>query len=446
MEEKQKIIIGGSLMKVDYVKKEKNTVYFDAQFTPEEFEEAVQKAYIANRSRFNIPGFRKGKAPRQLIELNYGKEIFYEDAINDLLPEAYSHAIDEFKLEPVDRPDVDIEDIEKDKPIIAKFSVEVKPEVKLGDYSNLEIEKTDYSVTDEMINAELERVRDMNARIIDAGDREIVDKDILTIDFEGYIDGEPFEGGSAKDQTLEIGSGQFIPGFEEGLIGKKKGEEVEINVKFPEDYFEESLRGKDATFKVTIKEVKYKELPELDDEFAMDVSEFETLEEYKNSIKVELEKSLKEQENIDLENKIVEKLVEISEFEIPDAMIESQIDSELDNFDYRMKMQGFSLEKYLELTNMSIDQMRESFREVAKKKVEAQLVLEAVAKNEKIEATDEDIQKELEKIAESYSPDNKEKFIEDMKKGDLNFLKEGIINDKVLDFLKERVKYVQMEG
>lgn len=433
-------------MKVDYVKKEKNTVYFDAQFTPEEFEEAVQKAYIANRSRFNIPGFRKGKAPRQLIELNYGKEIFYEDAINDLLPEAYSHAIDEFKLEPVDRPDVDIEDIEKDKPIIAKFSVEVKPEVKLGDYSNLEIEKTDYSVTDEMINAELERVRDMNARIIDAGDREIVDKDILTIDFEGYIDGEPFEGGSAKDQTLEIGSGQFIPGFEEGLIGKKKGEEVEINVKFPEDYFEESLRGKDATFKVTIKEVKYKELPELDDEFAMDVSEFETLEEYKNSIKEELGKSLKEQENIDLENKIVEKLVEISEFEIPDAMIESQIDSELDNFDYRMKMQGFSLEKYLELTNMSIDQMRESFREVAKKKVEAQLVLEAVAKNEKIEATDEDIQKELEKIAESYSPDNKEKFIEDMKKGDLNFLKEGIINDKVLDFLKERVKYVQMEG
>jgi len=433
-------------MKVDYVKREKNTVYFDAQFTPEEFEESVQKAYIANRSRFNIPGFRKGRAPRQLIELNYGKEIFYEDAINDLLPEAYSYAIDEFKLEPVNRPDVDIEDIEKDKPIVAKFSVEVKPEVKLGDYSNLEIEKTDYSVTDEMINAELERVRDMNARIIDAGEREIVDKDILTIDYEGYIDGEPFEGGSAKDQTLEIGSGQFIPGFEEGLIGKKKGEEVEINVKFPEDYFEESLKGKDATFKVNIKEVKYKELPELDDEFAMDVSEFETLEEYKQSIKEELEKSLKEQENIDLENKIVEKLVELSEFEIPEAMIESQIDSELDNFDYRMKMQGFSLEKYLELTNMNIEQMRESFREVAKKKVEAQLVLEAVAKNEKIEATDEDIQKELEKIAESYSPDNKEKFIEDMKKGDLNFLKEGIINDKVLDLLKQRVKYVQMEG
>lgn len=433
-------------MKVDYVKKEKNTVYFDAQFTPEEFEEAVQKAYVANRSRFNIPGFRKGKAPRQLIELNYGKEIFYEDAINELLPDAYSKAIEEFKLEPVDRPDVDIDDIEKDKPVIAKFSVEVKPEVKLGDYSSIEIEKTDYTVTEEMINAELERVRDMNARIIDAGDREIADGDILTIDFEGFIDGEEFEGGSAEDQTLEIGSGQFIPGFEEGLIGKKKGEEVEINVKFPEDYFEESLRGKDATFKVTIKEVKYKELPELDDEFAMDVSEFDTLEEYKQSIKEELEKSLKEQENIDIENKIVEKLVEISEFEIPEAMIEAQIDSELDNFDYRMKMQGFSLEKYLELTNMTIEQMRESFREIAKKKVEAQLVLEAVAKNENVQATEEDIQKELEKIAESYSPDNKEKFIEDMKKGDLNFLTEGIINDKVLDMLKERVKYVQMEG
>lgn len=433
-------------MKVDYVKKEKNTVYFDAQFTPEEFEEAVQKAYIANRSRFNIPGFRKGKAPRQLIELNYGKEIFYEDAINELLPEAYSKAIEEFNLEPVDRPDVDIDDIEKDKPIIAKFSVEVKPEVKLGDYNNIEIEKNDYSVTEEMINAELERVRDMNARIIDAGDREITNGDILTIDFEGFIDGEAFEGGSAVDQTLEVGSGQFIPGFEEALIGKKKGEEVEVNVKFPEDYFEEQLRGKDATFKVLIKEVKYKELPELDDEFAMDVSEFDTLEEYKQSIKEELEKSLKEQENIDIENKIVEKLVEISEFEIPEAMIESQIDSELDNFDYRMKMQGFSLEKYLELTNMTIEQMRESFREIAKKKVEAQLVLEAVAKNENVEATEEDIQKELEKIAESYSPDNKEKFIEDMKKGDLNFLTEGIINDKVLDMLKEKVKYVQMEG
>ncbi|MBC7088558.1 MAG: trigger factor [Tissierellales bacterium] len=433
-------------MKVDYVKKEKNTVYFDAQFTPEEFEEAVQKAYIANRSRFNIPGFRKGKAPRQLIELNYGKEIFYEDAINELLPEAYSKAREEFNLEPVDRPDVDIDDIEKDKPIIAKFSVEVKPEVKLGDYNNIEIEKNDYSVTEEMINAELERVRDMNARIIDAGDREIANGDILTIDFEGFIDGEAFEGGSAVDQTLEVGSGQFIPGFEEALIGKKKGEEVEVNVKFPEDYFEEQLRGKDATFKVLIKEVKYKELPELDDEFAMDVSEFDTLEEYKQSIKEELEKSLKEQENIDIENKIVEKLVEISEFEIPEAMIESQIDSELDNFDYRMKMQGFSLEKYLELTNMTIEQMRESFREIAKKKVEAQLVLEAVAKNENVEATEEDIQKELEKIAESYSPDNKEKFIEDMKKGDLNFLTEGIINDKVLDMLKEKVKYVQMEG
>jgi len=433
-------------MKVDYVKKEKNTVYFDAQFTPEEFEEAVQKAYIANRSRFNIPGFGKGKAPRQLIELNYGKEIFYEDAINELLPEAYSKAREEFNLEPVDRPDVDIDDIEKDKPIIAKFSVEVKPEVKLGDYNNIEIEKNDYSVTEEMINAELERVGDMNARIIDAGDREIANGDILTIDFEGFIDGEAFEGGSAVDQTLEVGSGQFIPGFEEALIGKKKGEEVEVNVKFPEDYFEEQLRGKDATFKVLIKEVKYKELPELDDEFAMDVSEFDTLEEYKQSIKEELEKSLKEQENIDIENKIVEKLVEISEFEIPEAMIESQIDSELDNFDYRMKMQGFSLEKYLELTNMTIEQMRESFREIAKKKVEAQLVLEAVAKNENVEATEEDIQKELEKIAESYSPDNKEKFIEDMKKGDLNFLTEGIINDKVLDMLKEKVKYVQMEG
>jgi trigger factor len=429
-------------MKAVFEKREKNTVHFNIELPAGDFEGALQKAYLKNRGKFNIPGFRKGKVPRKIIEMNFGADIFFEDAINMLLPEAYSDAIEELKLEPVDSPEVDVEEINLGEPVNVKFSVDVKPEVELGDYSTIELEKVDYSATDAMIDAEIDRVRNMNSRMIDAGDRGIANGDFVTMDFEGFIDDEAFEGGASEDHVLEIGSGQFIPGFEEGLLGKKKGEAVEVNVTFPEEYHEESLKGKSAVFKVDIKEVKVKELPELDDEFAKDVSEFDTLEDYKNSIRVELEKQLKDQEKIETENKIVEKVVEMSSFDVPEGMIQSQIDNEIKDFEYRVGMQGFNMERYLELTGMSVEELRDNFRSVAERRVRADLVLEAIAKAEGVEVTEEDLDKELEKLAEQYKQENKEKFVEDMKKGDLGFLKAGISNSKVLDLLNEKVKFI----
>lgn len=429
-------------MKAVFEKREKNTVHFNIELPAGDFEGALQKAYLKNRGKFNIPGFRKGKVPRKIIEMNFGADIFFEDAINLLLPEAYSDAIEELKLEPVDSPEVDVEEINLGEPVNVKFSVDVKPEIELGDYSTIELEKVDYSATDAMIDAEIDRVRNMNSRMIDAGDREIANGDFVTMDFEGFIDDEAFEGGASEDHVLEIGSGQFIPGFEEGLLGKKKGDAVEVNVTFPEEYHEESLKGKPAVFKVDIKEVKVKELPELDDEFAKDVSEFDTLEEYKNSIRVELEKQLKDQEKIETENKIVEKVVEMSSFEVPEGMIQSQIDNEIMDFEYRVGMQGFNMERYLELTGMSVEELRNNFRSVAERRVRADLVLEAIAKAEGVEVTEEDIDKELEKLAEQYKQENTEKFVKDMKKGDLGFLKAGISNSKVLDLLNEKVKFI----
>lgn len=429
-------------MKAVFEKKEKNTVHFNIELPAGDFEGALQKAYLKNRGKFNIPGFRKGKVPRKIIEMNFGADIFFEDAINLLLPEAYSDAIEELKLEPVDSPEVDVEDINLGEPVNVKFSVDVKPEIELGDYNAIELEKVDYSATDAMIDAEIDRVRNLNSRMIDAGDREIVNGDFVTMDFVGFVDDEAFEGGASEDHVLEIGSGQFIPGFEEGLIGKKKGEATEVEVTFPEEYHEESLKGKPAVFKVDIKEIKVKELPELDDEFAKDVSEFDTLEDYKNSIKEELEKQLKDQEKIETENKIVEKVVEISSFDVPEGMIQSQIDNEIKDFEYRVGMQGFNMERYLELTGMSVEELRNNFRSVAERRVRADLVLEAIAKAEGVEVTEEDIDKELEKLAEQYKQENVEKFVKDMKKGDLGFLKAGISNSKVLDLLNEKVKFI----
>jgi len=317
----------------------------------------------------------------------------------------------------------------------------VKPEVKLGDYKAMELEKVEYEVTDEMIEHELHHVQEDNARIISV-DREVKEGDIVTIDFAGFVDEEQFPGGTAEGHELEIGSKTFIPGFEEQLIGKNKGEEVEVKVTFPEEYHEESLAGKEALFKVVIHEIREKELPELDDEFAKDVSEFDTIEEYKQDIKNRLEEELKSQEKFEKENKVIEKVMEISEVDIPNGMIETQIDDELGQFDFRLRQQGLELEKYLELTGTNIDMMREQFREVAEKRVRADLVLEAIAKVESIEVTEEDIDKELTKMAEQYKAEDVEEFKENMKKGSLEFLKAGIINSKVVDLLIENAKFI----
>lgn len=428
-------------MKAILEKKENNIATFTFEISEANFEEALQKAYVQNRGKFNIPGFRKGKVPRQIIEMNYGSEIFYEEAINIILPEAYNNAVVELGLEPVDQPEVDIEEIEKGKPILVKVDVAVKPEVTLGDYKSIEIEKIEYNVTDEHVEDELKSVQEMNARIIDAGDRPVENGDILTIDYAGFVGEEQFEGGTAENQQLEIGSGRFIPGFEEQLVGKNKGEEVEVNVTFPEEYHAEDLKGKEATFKVTIHEIKVKELPELDDEFAKDVSEFDTLEEYKASIREKLEKEFKDKEEIENENNLIEKVIESCEVDIPEAMIDSQLENELGEFDYRMRMQGLNLEQYLQITGSTEENLKDQLRPMAAKRVKGDLILEAIAKAENIQVSEEDMDKELEKMADSYKQENKEKFIEDMKKGDLSFLETAITNQKVIELLKANAKF-----
>ncbi|MBU5425792.1 trigger factor [Tissierella pigra] len=428
-------------MKAVLEKKESNKVSFTIEIPEVDFEKATQEAYIKNRSRFNIPGFRKGKVPRKIIELNYGPEFFYEEAINLILPEAYNNAVEELKLEPVDQPEVDIDEIEKGKPIVVKIEVVVKPEVNIGDYKSIEIEKIEYNVTDDNITEELKSVQEMNGRIIDVEDRAVTTGDILNIDYKGFVGEEQFQGGTAEAQELEIGSGRFIPGFEEQLVGKNKGEEVDVVVTFPEEYHAEELKGKEAIFKVKINEIKEKELPELDDEFAKDVSEFDTLEEYKNDIKEKLEKEFKEKEEVENENNLIEKVIESCEVDIPEAMIDTQLQNELSDFDYRMRTQGINLEQYLQITNSTIDSLKEQLRPMAAQRVKGDLVLEAIAKAENITVTEEDIDKELEKMADSYKQENKEKFIEDMRKGDLSFLETAITNQKVIELLKSIVKF-----
>lgn len=422
--------------------KENNRACFNIEITEKEFEKAIQKAYLKNRNKFNIPGFRKGKAPRKIIELNYGEGIFYEDALNIILPQAYEEAVESLELEPVDSPEVDIEQLEKGKPVILKIEVTIKPEVKLGNYKSIEVEKVEYNVTDEDVERELKAIQEKNARIVDASDREIKEGDIVTIDFKGFIDGEQFEGGTAENQRLEIGSNTFVQGFEEQLIGKKKGDKVDVKVTFPEDYFNENLRGKEATFEVVIHEVKEKELPKLDDEFAKDVSEFDTLEEYKNSIRERLEKEAKDREKIEFENKLVDKVVEEAEVDIPEAMIEHQIEHEIDDFNYRLRLLGLDIDQYLNLTNSKLEDLKKQIRPLAEKRVKTDLVLEAIGKKENIKVTEEDIDKELERIAKEYNQEDVDKFKENMKKVDLSFLEAGIMRDKIIDLLVSNAKII----
>lgn len=420
--------------------KENNRVKFNFEIASEDFKKAVNEAYKKNRKYFAIPGFRKGKAPKQIIEMNYGKEIFFEDAINMVLPDAYVKAIDELELEPVEQPEIDIEDeIEMGKAIVVTASVDVKPEVKLGDYSKLEVEKAEREVSETMVDAKLKSIQDMNARIVDAGDKKAENGSILTIDFSGSVDGEVFEGGEAEGYELELGSGSFIPGFEEQLVGKGVDEEVEVKVTFPEEYHAEELAGKEAVFAVKIHEIKLKELPELDDEFAKDVSEFDTLEEYKNSIREELVKDREASADVEEENKIVEAVVEIAEVDIPNGMIESQLDTEVSEFAQRLQMQGLAIDQYYEFTGTNEETLRDQMRESAVSRVKGDLVLEAIAKAEKIEVSEEDRVEELVKLAEAYKQEDTEKFVEDMKKGDLSFLDQALINQKVIDFLKGKV-------
>ncbi len=368
----------------------------------EDFEAAMVKSYHKNKGKISIQGFRKGKAPRKMIEKLYGPEIFYEDAANFAIPEAYEAAAKECGLEIVSRPEIDVEDIGKDKPFVFTATVAVKPEVELGDYKGIEVEKQEIKVLAADVNAEIDRVREQNARIMTVEDREIKKDDIAVIDFEGFVDGEAFEGGKGTDYSLTIGSHSFIDTFEDQLIGKKTGDKVDVNVTFPEEYHEASLKGKPALFKVEIKEVKVKELPNLDDEFASEVSEFDTLKEYKASVKKTLTDRRKAQVKTEKENKVLQKVVENAKVELPAPMVDEQVSQMVNEFASRLQQQGLSIEQYMQMTGMQPQALMDQMRPEAETRIKTRLVLEAVADAEEIKATDKDIDKELEKMAEMY--------------------------------------------
>lgn len=417
-------------------KLEKNVATLEITVSAEKLEEGIAKAYIKNAKKFNIPGFRKGKAPRKLIEKYYGEGIFYEDAINEVCPEAYEEAIKEHNLEPVDRPSIEILEIESGKGIVFKAEVTVKPEVELGQYKGIEVEKKEYNVTDEDVENELEILRNRNARIIDVTDRPVKRGDIVTIDFKGFIDDKEFDGGSAENYKLEIGSGRFIPGFEEQLIGATIGNEVNVDVTFPEDYRSEELAGKPALFKVTVKEIKEKELLPLDDEFAKDVSEFDTLEELKADIK---RKKLEEAERMaknEYENDLIKKVVQNAKVDIPEVMIDNQIESMIRDFDYQLRFQGLDLDSYMKYMNISYEEMKQSYKEAAEDRVKTQLVMEAITKAENIEVTEEELEAEVEKTAKQYNQDV-EKFRKSLRERDIEYIREGLQLQKTIDFLVE---------
>ena len=390
-------------MSLQVEKLEKNMAKLTIEVSAQELEAAIQSAYQKNKSRISVPGFRKGKVPRQMIEKMYGKEIFYEDAANALIPGAYDKAMEECEESIVSSPKIEVVQIEAGKPFIFTAEVALKPEVKLGKYKGVKVDKEVITVTEEEVAAEIEKERENNARTIEVEGRAVEDGDIATIDFEGFVDGVAFEGGKGENYPLTIGSGSFIPGFEEQLIGKNKDEEVDVNVTFPEDYHAEELKGKEALFKVTVKEVKTKELPEVDDEFAAEVSEFETLAEYKEDIRKKLtEKKEKEARNAK-EEAVITAIIEDSAMEIPDAMLETQQRQIVDEFTQRLKMPGISLEKYFQFTGLDAEKMLEQAKPQADRRIKSRLVLEAIVAAEKITVSDEDYEKEIERMAEVYN-------------------------------------------
>lgn len=384
---------------------EKSMAKLTITVSAEDFEEAMNKSYNKNKNKINVQGFRRGHASRKMIEKLYGPEIFYEDAANFVIPDAYGDAADDCDIEIVSRPEIDVVEIGKGKDFVFTATVAVRPEVKLGDYKGVEIEKREVKVGADDVNEELDRVREQNSRMITVEDRAVEDGDTAVIDFEGFVDGEAFQGGKGEDYPLVIGSHSFIDNFEEQLVGKNIGEEVEVNVTFPEEYHEASLKGKPALFKVIVKEIKHKELPELDDEFASEVSEFDTLDEYKASI----EKNLTDRKNAEVkranENEAVEKAVANAEIDVPDPMITEQVNQMVQEFAARLSQQGLSFEQYVQMTGMTPDALMEQMRPDAEKRIRTRLTLEAVVKAEDLKATDEDVEKEIENMAQMYQMD-----------------------------------------
>lgn len=420
---------------------EKNVVQLEIEVDAAKFEEGMQKSYLKNVSKFNIPGFRKGKAPRNIVERYYGEQALYDDAINFVCAEAYDLAIDEKNIHPVDRPELDIIQIGNNQNFIFTAKVTVKPEVELGAYMGVEVTKTEATITDEELEKEFQKVVEKNSRLISISDRPVQTGDTAIIDFEGFIDSVPFEGGKGTDYSLVIGSGSFIPGFEEQLVGMNVGEDVDVNVSFPEEYGKEELNGKPALFKVAIKEIKVKELPTVDDEFAKDISEFDTLEEYKSDMRNKLEETAAHKAEHENEENVIRKVTENATIEIPKVMIEKQIDAMAKDFDMRLRQQGLELQKYLEIMGMDFEGFRGQFAERAENEVKVQLVIEKISEVENTEVSDEEADDEIKKMAEIYK-----QSAEDLKKSlrpeDMEYVKKDIAFRKTIKLLIENAKLV----
>nr|UWI49859.1 trigger factor [Clostridioides difficile] len=423
-------------MKAELIKKEGNKVTLKITVDNNKFEAAVNKAYNKSKSKYNIPGFRKGKAPRIVIETQYGKGIFYNDAIEVLFPEVYPEAIKELDIDPIDNPDLDIEEISKDNGLVMVLNVEVKPEFELGNYKGIEVAKVENTVSDENVEAKLQEMVEKNARLVSVEDKALEDGDTAIIDFEGFDNGVAFDGGKGENYNLVIGSNTFIPGFEEQLVGKKAGEEVEVNVTFPEEYHSEDLAGKPVVFNVKVNDVKVKELSTLDDEFAKDTSEFDTLDELKADVRAKLEEEAKNKADAEIRNSVVEKVAENTEIEIPEVMVEHQIDNMLNELNYQLQYQGFGLQQLLEMTGRTMEELREERKEDAKKLVKSSLVLEAITKAEAIEATEEEFKAELEKMASAYNMEV-EKIETTLRDADKEDIKGQIKVRKTIDLLVE---------
>ena len=415
----------------------KNELKLEFTIEAKKFDEGMKKVYAKSAKYFNIPGFRKGKAPMAIVEKQYGPEIFYEDTFNEIVPEEYERELKENNIEAVSRPEIEVKQMGKGQDLVFTAVVQTKPEVKLGKYKGIELKKIEYNVTDEDIEHELGHMADRNSRLVTVEDRPVENGDITVIDFEGFVDGVAFEGGKAENHELTIGSNTFIPGFEDQIIGMKTGEEKDINVKFPEEYFSEELKGKDATFKVKLHEIKKKELPELNDDFAKDTSEFDTLEELKKSIKEKLEEENKNKAKYETEDAAIKAVSDATEVEIPSGMIETEIDNMVRDIETRLSYQGMKLDQYLEMMEKSMEDFRKEYEEQAKTSVKTRLTLEAIEKAEKIEPSDEEVDKKLKEMAAMYGKKEDELALNEQF---MNYIKDSLKGEAVIKFIVDNAK------
>ena len=418
---------------------EKNLVKLTFEVSSEEFAQAINKAYVKNVKKYSVPGFRKGKVPKSVIEKYYTEAVFYDDAVNSILPDAYEAALKESGVEPAARPEFDVEEIKKGEPVVFTALVTTKPEVELGEYIGLKLPKIEHNVSDSDVEKEVKAAQEKNARLVPADNKKIKKGSIVTIDYVGSVAGVEFEGGKGENYDLEIGSNTFIPGFEDQLVGKKAGDDVDVVVTFPEEYHAPDLAGKEALFKVKIHENKVKELPEINDDFASEVSEFDTLEEYKKSIKERLEKTAADRVKTETENAAVEKAVENAKVEIPEAMISEQCEKMVEDFAQRLQYQGLNINQYMQYSGSSIEQMKDSFKPQAEKQLKTTLVLEAISKKENIEVTDEEVSDKIAEMAKQYNMEA-DKLKELLKDNDIENIKGDISLGKVIDMIVNKAK------